>query len=68
MRNMAFPGRSEFPRVNNELFLFLRILNQLLKFINRKQVRGLVTAGNVRSVLGAFTLEIVADGEIRRKV
>lgn len=67
-RNIAFPGRSKFPRVHNELFLFLRILNQLLKLINRKQVRSPVTAGNVRSLLGAFTLQIEADHEIRRRV
>lgn len=56
MRNIAFPGRSEFPRVHNELFLFLRILNQLLKLINRKQVMSPAIAGRVRSIRGDFTL------------
>lgn len=57
-RNIAFPGRSKLLPAHNELFLFLRISNQLLKLINRKQIRSPVTAGSVRSVMGPFTLGI----------
>lgn len=67
MRNVAFTGRSEFPRVHNELFLFLRILNQFLKLINRKQVMSPVTAGSMRNAMEAFTLGISTDYEISRK-
>lgn len=55
-KNTAFPGRAEFPRVHNELFLFLRILNQYLELINRKQVRSPGIAGSSRRMMGRFYL------------